>query len=122
MGGPFVEDIIEFIDERRLRVNGIGRPKEIELPEEVINWLKRSSYARIAVKELVTHYKFRTRLTHPGAIRSLLLLLYARASRVAPYRVARRFGVSPEQLYRLERGLRRDGLFEYVLNILSLPE
>ena len=118
--GPFIENMIEFVDGNTLVVNGIGKPKRIQLPEEVVEWVRGSVYARIVLKELATHYKFRSRLTHPGALRSLLLLLYSRAHSVAPYRVARRYGVSPEQLYRLERGLKKDGLYDYVMNVLSL--
>lgn len=117
---PFIENILEFVDDETLIVNGIGRPKKLSLPLDVIRWLKDNPHARIVLKELITHYKFRSRLTHPGALRSLLILLYARAQGVAPYRVARSYGISPEQLYRLERGLKRDGLYEYVMNVLSL--
>jgi hypothetical protein len=119
---PFIEDILEFVDDKTLIINGIGKPKKLNLPLEVVKWLKDNLYIRIVLKELITHYKFRSRLTHPGALRSLLLLLYARAQGVAPYRVARSYGVSPEQLYRLERGLKKDGLYEYVMNVLSLSE
>ena len=119
---PFIEEIVEFINDSTLVINGIGKPKRLNLPVEVVRWLRESTYARIVLKELITHYKFRSRLTHPGALRSLLLLLYARARGVAPYKVARSYGVSPEQLYRLERGLRKDGLYDYVMNVLSLSE
>jgi hypothetical protein len=119
---PFIHYALEFNDDGSVTINGIGRPKRIPLPGEVIEWLKNSTPARIVLKELITHYKFRTRLTHPGALRSLILLLYSRAIGVAPYRVARRFGVPPEQLYRIERGLKKDGLYEYVINVLSLEE
>lgn len=119
---PFIQYAVEFNDDGSVTINGIGRPKRIELPGEVVEWLRNSTPARIVLKELITHYKFRSRLTHPGAIRSLILLLYSRSQGVAPYRVARRFGVPPEQLYRLERGLKKDGLYDYVLNVLSLEE
>jgi len=119
---PFIQYAIEFNDDGSVTINGIGRPKRIELPEEVVEWLRSSTPARIVLKELITHYKFRARLTHPGALRSLVLLLYSRSRGVAPYRVARRFGLPPEQLYRIERGLKKDGLYDYVLNILSLEE
>ena len=105
-----------------MTVKGLGKPKTIELPGEVVEWLRTSHPARIVLKELITHYKFRSRLAHPGAIRSLILLLYARAHGEAPYKVARRYGVAPEQLYRLERGLKKDNLHDYVLNVLHLDQ
>jgi hypothetical protein len=117
---PFVRDLIEFPGDGSVIVHGIGRPKRIELPEEVIEWLKRSYAAKRILEEAVTHYKFRQRLAHPGAIRSLLLLLYARRHGIAPYRLAKKYGVAAEQLYRLERGLKKDGMYEFVINSLSL--
>ncbi|GAB6148195.1 hypothetical protein [Stetteria hydrogenophila] len=117
---PFAANIIEFPEPGKVVINGIGKSKVISLPVEVVEWLKESYAGRAAVRELVTHYKFRQRLTHPGALRSLILLLYARARREAPYRVARRYGVAPEQLYRIERGMKKDNLYEYVMNLLQL--
>ena len=114
------ETVIEVKGSNKILFKGIGRPKEIELPEEIVEWLQLSTGLRFVLKEIITHYRFRTRLSHPGAIRSLLLLLYARAKGEAPYRVARRYNVAPEQLYRLERGLKKDGLYDYVMNALSL--
>jgi hypothetical protein len=70
--------------------------------------------------ELVSHPRFRRRLSHPSAIRSLLLLLYARYYNIAPYKIARKYGIAPEQLYRLERGLKEDGLYQLVFNLLQL--
>ena len=119
-GGPFITEIIEFNDDVTVTVYGVGKPKKIQLPSEVVEWLKESTAARRILEELITHYKFRSRLSHPGAIRSLLLLLYARAHGTAPYKIARKYGVAPEQLYRIERGLRKDGLYDLVLNLLSL--
>ncbi len=119
---PFVTDILEFSEDGKVIVNGIGKPKKLELPEEVVEWLKRSRVARMILEEVITHYKFRSRLAHPGAIRSLLLLLYARGHNMAPYRVAKKFGVAAEQLYRMERGLKKDGLYERVMNMLLLEQ
>ncbi len=117
---PFISDLVEFNGDGTVTIHGIGKPKTIQLPPEVVEWLRESKAARRVLEELITHYKFRARLSHPGAIRSLLLLLYARARGTAPYKVARRYGVAPEQLYRLERGLKKDGLHELVMNLLSL--
>ncbi len=119
---PFVTDIIEFVGDGKVVINGIGKPKTLELPSEVVEWLQGSRVARRILEEVITHYKFRSRLAHPGAIRSLLLLLYARGHNIAPYKVAKKYGVAAEQLYRLERGLKKDGLYEKVINLLLLEQ
>ncbi len=117
---PFIKVLLEFPGDGTVVVHGIGKPKRIELPGEVLEWLKNSHVAKRILEEAVTHYKFRQRLAHPGAIRSLILLLYARKSNTAPYKLARKYGVAAEQLYRLERGLKKDGIYEFVINSLSL--
>jgi len=117
---PYVSHILEVNDENTVTIYGIGKPKKIQLPSEIVKWVSESKVAKRVLEELVTHYKFRMRLSHPGSLRSLLLLLYSRAHRIAPYKTARKYGVAPEQLYRLERGLKKDGLYELVMNLLSL--
>jgi len=119
---PYITKILEVKDKNTIIVMGIGKPKTIQLPEEVVEWVSESKVAIRILDELIGHYKFRTRLAHPGAIRSLILLLYSRAHGVAPYKTARKYGVAPEQLYRIERGLKKDGLYEFVINLLSLEE
>ncbi len=119
---PYITRILEVKDKDTIIVMGIGKPKIIQLPEEVVEWVSESKVAIRILDELIGHYKFRTRLAHPGAIRSLILLLYSRAQGVAPYKIARKYGVAPEQLYRIERGLKKDGLYEFVINLLSLEE
>ena len=117
---PFVKLLLEFPGDGTVVVHGIGKPKRIELPREVLEWLRESYVAKRILEEVVTHYKFRQRLAHPGAIRSLILLLYARRMNIAPYRLARKYGVAAEQLYRMERGLKKDGIYEFVINSLSV--
>ena len=112
---PFIGDIILFIDSENLIINGVGSPKHIRLPREVVEWLKTSHVARRILEELITHYRFRRRLCNRGALRSLILLLYSRLNRIPPYKVALKYDISPEQLYRLERGLRSDGLLDIVV-------
>ncbi|MCE4628541.1 MAG: hypothetical protein F7C34_05295 [Desulfurococcales archaeon] len=112
--------IVEFNSPVTITVYGIGRPKTIQLPEEIVEWLRTSNAAIRVLDEIIGHYRFRTRLSHPGAIRSLILLLFSRYHGIAPYRVANKYGIAPEQLYRLERGLKKDGLYDMVINILSL--
>jgi len=114
---PFVNEIVSFTGDDRIVVNGIGSPKIVELPREVVEWLKSDRVARRLLEELLTHYKFRRRLCNRGALRSLILLLYARLNRTPPYKVAMRYNVPPEQLYRIERGLKKDGLLDLVLNL-----
>ena len=115
-----IERIVEFNGPGTVTVYGIGKPKTISLPPEVVDWLRESKAAIRVLEELIGHYRFRRRLSHPGAIRSLLLLLYSRYHGIAPYKIARKYNVAPEQLYRLERGLKRDKLYDLVINILSL--
>jgi hypothetical protein len=112
---PFIEDIILFVDSEIVVINGIGSSKQIKLPREVIEWLKSNRVARRLLEELITHYKFRRRLCNKGALRSLILLLYSRLNGIPPYKVALKYSISPEQLYRLERGLRSDGLLDLVV-------
>ena len=112
-----VRDILVFAGEDEVIVNGIGAPKKLKIPGEVVLWLKSSFAARRVLEELVTHYKFRRRLCNPGALRSLILLLYARHNNIPPYKVAKNYGVPPEQLYRIERGLKRDSLVDLVRNM-----
>ncbi|BAN89928.1 hypothetical protein [Aeropyrum camini] len=118
--GNFVTRIFEVKSEEVIVVYGLGKPKEIRLPREVVEWMVDSYPITRILEEAINHYSFRRRLSHPGAIRSLILLLYARGRGEPPYKVARRYGVAPEQLYRMERGLKKDGMYEFVMNALSL--
>ena len=119
---PYIGDILEVKSSEEIVIHGIGKPKNIKLPREVGEWLSRSYAAKRVLEELITHYKFRSRLSHPGSLRSLILLLYARAHNTPPYKVAKRYGIAPEQLYRMERGLKKDNLYEFTLNLLTLEE
>ncbi|MCE4601730.1 MAG: hypothetical protein GSR84_07660 [Desulfurococcales archaeon] len=116
---PYIGDVLHFKDDEII-IYGIGKPKTLKLPEEVHRWLKESYAAKRILEELVTHYKFRARLSHPASLRSLILLLYARAHGIPPYKVARKYGIAPEQLYRMERGLKKDNLYDFTMNLLSL--
>ncbi len=118
---PYLSKVVEC-QEDEVIVYGVGKPKQIQLPGEVVNWVRRSKTAKRVLEELVTHYNFKARLSHPGAIRSLILLLYSRAHGIAPYKTARKYGIAPEQLYRLERGLKKDGLHETIMNLLNLEK
>ncbi len=116
----FLQGVVEILGPNTVRINGVGKPKEVMLPSEVVSWIKDNYPVYRILEELVTHYKFRARLSNPGSFKSLLLLLYARAKGIAPYRIARQYGVAPEQLYRMERGLKKDNLYDFVINLLSI--
>ncbi|MEB3774149.1 MAG: hypothetical protein GSR86_04390 [Desulfurococcales archaeon] len=118
----YIGELIEVKEDNEVTIYGIGKPKTMKLPKEVWEWVKESYVAKRILEELVTHYKFRSRLSHPGSLRSLILLLYARAHNTPPYKVARKYGIAPEQLYRIERGLKKDNLYDFTMNLLSLEE
>lgn len=100
----------------QVTVKGIGKPKTIQVPEEVARFVEDNV---AVIQDIISDPKFRRRLAHPGAFRSLFLLLYSRSIGVAPYKIARRYGVAPEQLYRIERALKWDGLYERVMSGLK---
>ncbi len=99
-----------------------GRSLTAELPRDVVSWLAARPRIVALLRELAADPKFRRRLVNGAALRDLVLLLYARGTGVAPYLVARRFSTSHEQLYRMERGLKKDGLYDMVLGVLGLLE
>ncbi len=113
-----VSDLIVFRDANCIIVRGVGAPKELCLPSEVVLWLRSNRKAIRVLDALINNYKFKRRLCNRGALRSLILLLYAKSLKMPPYKIARSVGVSPEQLYRIERGLREDGLIDMVDNML----
>ena len=84
----------------------------VDLPACVADWLTASDTARRTLLALLGAPKFRRRLTSEGAVRSLVLLLYMRAHGQAPYKARQVLGVSGEQLYRIERAIREEGLYE----------
>lgn len=114
-----VNDMVEFNDDGTVTIRGIGAPKRVALPPEVRDWLMNGRGIARAIEEVANNYRFRRRLPNAGAIKSLLLLLYSIHIGEPPYKTARRFGTHPEHLYRLRRGLIRDGLMERVRSILS---
>ncbi|GEM_PF-750840 len=116
----FLQGVVEILGSDKVRINGVGKPKDIKLPQEVVDWIRDNYPLYRILEELVTHYKFRTRLSNPGSFKSLILLLYARAKGVAPYKIAKKYGIAPEQLYRMERGLKKDNLYDFVINLLTI--
>jgi len=83
-----------------------------EFPQEVMNvFTKILPLVDYIVYDSPSSVRFR----HPGSVRSLILYLYARSKERPVYKVAEEFKVAPEQLYRIERALKRDGIYEKVI-------
>ncbi len=104
------------VDGTKIRFSKGAGVHEVEVPKEV------GEFAEAAIDliyELIFKTPFGKRLKHPGAARSLVLYLYAKWKGLPPYRIAKQFGVSHEQLYRMERALKKDGLYEEVLSKLE---
>ncbi len=118
--GINLEENIFKIRGNKLTLYSIGNPKTVTLPEDVVVWIKNSKLAKRIIKLLCTHARFRIRLSNPGAIRSMVLYLYARRTNIAPYALAKKYGVAPEQLYRIERGLKKDRLYKDVIIMLDM--
>jgi hypothetical protein len=110
------------IENNKVIVYGIGRPKDLYLPGEIMDWIGKSKNINRIISLLFTHSKFKTRLSNPNAIRSLMLYLFARKYNIAPYLIARKYNIAPEQLYRIERGLKKDKLYNDVIILLDLDE
>jgi len=75
----------------------------IELPQEVIEFVKKN--IRI-LQWLVYDSPISSYLRHPGAVKSLILLLYSRVSEKPITVVAKEAKTFHEQLYRIERRLK----------------
>ncbi|MGC9112180.1 hypothetical protein [Acidilobus sp.] len=111
----------------KLKLNGdtviaecSGRAKEIRLPKEVAASIATSPWMLRLVESLCSDSKFRKRLTSSGALESLFLLIYAMSEGLPPYRAAKLLGVSHERLYRLRRGLEKDGLYAQVKAFIEI--
>jgi len=59
------------------------------------------------------------RFRNPGAVRSLILLLYAKATKQPVYKVAIKYDTAPEQLYRIERAIREEGFEKLISDAIS---
>ncbi len=119
---PYIGEVLDLKGDGNIVIYGIGKPKQVKLPPEIYEWIENSYAAKRILEELVTHYKFRARLSHPASLRSLILLLYSRAKGIPPYKTAKKYGIAPEQLYRMERGLKKDNLYDFTMNLLTLEE
>jgi len=102
-----------------LLVQGLGRPKEIQLPEELLKWASDPAVITM-LEDILEDPGFRAHVTTPGALQSLVMLLYAIYMGVPPYKAAKSLGTSHERLYRLERGLKKEGLYYMVRSKLEI--
>ncbi|MEB3825445.1 MAG: hypothetical protein LRS47_02110 [Desulfurococcales archaeon] len=89
----------------------------ISIPAEVEEWIRCGDNLRYL--KLLCNTMFNRRLANPRAVRSLIYLLYAEAYSIPPYKIAEKMGIQKEQLYRHRRALRKEGLYEAVVSILS---
>jgi len=102
-----------------LLVQGLGRPKEVQLPEEVLKWASDPAVLTI-LEDILEDPGFRAHVTTSGALQSLVMLLYAMYIGVPPYKAAKSLGTSHERLYRLERGLKKEGLYYMIRSRLEI--
>jgi hypothetical protein len=108
-------NILYYTRESRREEN---RKVKIILNKEVIEWLKcgqnKSIILNLSNREGVVE-----RLENPRAFKNFILTLYAISKSQRPYKVAREYGISHEQLYRHYRNLEKEGLIEYLRNSLQ---
>ncbi len=122
MGGTAPAIIKRPRKKRKLYVEGnrvVFRKRLVhsfELPPEIAEWVKKNEGV---IDWLVYDTPLRTYLRHPHSVRTLVLLLYARANDIPIAQFSRRIGVSHEQLYRLERLLNKLELKEFVYSLLK---
>ncbi|WP_048816676.1 hypothetical protein [Caldisphaera lagunensis] len=108
------------IESNKATIYGIGKPKIIEVPEEIIPWLTRSKILNRILYILINHESFKKRLSNPMSLRSLLVYLYAKKKNIPTYIMAKRVNIAPEQLYRIERGLKKDNLYNVIMIQIDL--
>ncbi len=88
-----------------------------ELPREVVDWVRE--HLEI-IDWLVFDSPIATSLRHPHSVRTLILLLYARANDIPIAQIAKKLDIAHEQLYRLERLLTRTGIKDKVYEVLKM--
>ena len=88
----------------------------LEASREVIEFVKNNLDL---INWIIYDSPVATSFRHPGSVRSLILLLYARAHGVSVLEVARKHDVAHEQLYRIERLLDRHGLKDKIYSVLK---
>lgn len=98
-------------NENAIAVKVSGRCIKLDVCSIVTNWFMMHPRALSLLSSLASDPGMRRHLTSLGAIRSLALLIYARSNGLPPYRAKDVLGVSGEQLYRIERAIRREGLY-----------
>ncbi|MCE4606735.1 MAG: hypothetical protein F7B59_05305 [Desulfurococcales archaeon] len=106
---------LSFIkDSRRVRDETIT----IRFPLEVLEWIKCEKNRRILLS-ICNLPSLKKRIENPRSLKSLILLLYSIAKNTPPYKVALKFGVHPEQLYRHRRAILSAGLYDALAIILE---
>jgi len=81
-----------------LLVQGLGRPKEVQLPEELLKWASDPAVITM-LEDILEDPGFRAHVTTTGALQSLVMLLYAIYIGVPPYKAAKFLGTSHERLF-----------------------
>ncbi|MCE4614480.1 MAG: hypothetical protein F7B60_02980 [Desulfurococcales archaeon] len=101
-------------DSRRVKNQVIN----ITLPLEILEWIKCEKNRRILLS-VCNLPILKKRIENPRSLRSLILLFYSIAKNIPPYKIALKFGVHPEQLYRHRRALTSAGLYSALTMILE---
>lgn len=86
-----------------------------ELPPEIAEWLKKNLDI---VDWLVFDSAIAPYLRHPHSVRTLIILLYARAYNISISQIVKKLDMAHEQLYRLERLLTKLGLRDQIYEAL----
>jgi hypothetical protein len=106
---------IRFIkDSRRVKDKTI----DVSLPIEVLEWVKCEKNRRILLS-VCNLPGLKKRLENPRSLKSLVFLLYSIAKNIPPYKVATKFDIHPEQLYRHRRAIVSIGLYDALTMILE---
>ncbi len=108
------------IQSNKVIIYGIGKPKTIDVPEEILPWITKSKVLNRIFYILINHENFKRRLSNPMSLRTLLVYLYAKKENIPTYIMARKFNIAPEQLYRIERGLKKDNLYNAIMIQIDL--
>ncbi|MEB3755719.1 MAG: hypothetical protein GSR79_02505 [Desulfurococcales archaeon] len=109
------KDGLSFVkDSRRVKNETIT----IRFPLEILEWIKCEKNRRVLLS-ICNLPSLKKRIENPMSLKSLVLLLYSIAKNTPPYKVALKFGVHPEQLYRHRRAILSIGLYDALTMILE---
>jgi hypothetical protein len=90
-----------------------------ELPPDIADWLNKHLDV---IDWLVFDSGIASSLRHPHSVRTLIYLLYARASDIPIAQMAKKIDIAHEQLYRLERLLAKAGIKDIIYSMLKKSE